>query len=102
MASTFPDFAGRDERNRMIPKSAGKGNALGPARRSSCNRSGSWRSIVSLERERHHGEVPVAESLIDHPLPFVSQAREGGEAVVAGSLQGEAHVFERERQSELG
>jgi hypothetical protein len=73
-----------------------------PARRSSCNRSGSWRSLLLLERERHHGEVPVAEPLIDHLLPFLSQARKGGETVVAGRLQGEAHVLERERQSELG
>jgi hypothetical protein len=40
--------------------------------------------------------------LIDYLLPFVSQARKGGEAVLAGRLQGEAYVLERERQSELG
>jgi hypothetical protein len=57
---------------------------------------------LSLECERHHGEVPVAEPLIDCLLPFVSQAGKGGEAVVAGCLQGEAYVLERERQSELG
>jgi hypothetical protein len=57
---------------------------------------------LPLERDRHHGEVPVAEALIDRLLPFVSQARKGGEAVVAGRLQGEAHVLERERQRELG
>ena len=68
----------------------------------SCNRSGLWRSSLSLECERHHGKVLVAEPLIDYLLPFVSQARKGGEAVVAGRLQGEAYVLERERQSELG
>ena len=57
---------------------------------------------MSLECERHHGKVPVAEPLIDCLLPFVSQAGKGGEAVVAGRLQGEVHVLERERQSELG
>ena len=57
---------------------------------------------MSLECERHHGKVPVAEPLIDYLLPFVSQARKGGEAVLAGRLQGEAYVLERERQSELG
>ena len=53
---------------------------------------------MSLECERHHGKVPVAE-LIDYLLPFVSQARKGGEAVVAGCLQGEAYVLERERKA---
>jgi hypothetical protein len=61
------------------------------------NRSGLWRSSLSLECERHHGEVPVAEPLINCLLPFVSQGRKGGEAVVAGRLQGEAYVLERER-----
>ena len=68
----------------------------------SCNRAGLWRCSLSLECERHHGKVPVAEPLIDCLLPFVSQARKGGEAVLAGRLQGEAYVLERERQSELG
>jgi hypothetical protein len=40
--------------------------------------------------------------LIDYLLPFVSQARKGGEAVLAGRLQGELYVLEREGQSELG
>jgi hypothetical protein len=31
-----------------------------------------WRSSLSLECERHHGKVPVAEPLIDYLLPFVS------------------------------
>jgi hypothetical protein len=57
---------------------------------------------LSLECEHHDGKVPVAEPLIDYLLPFVSQARKGGEAVLAGRLQGEAYVLERERQSELG
>jgi hypothetical protein len=49
-----------------------------------------------LEREGHHGEVMIAEPLIDSLLPFVSQAREGGEVVVTSSLEGEADVLERE------
>ena len=57
---------------------------------------------MSLECERHRGEILVAEPLIDCLLPFVGQARQGGEAVVAGRLQSEAYVVERERQSELG
>jgi hypothetical protein len=39
---------------------------------SESSRSCSWRSILSLEGERYHGEVLVAEALIDHLLPFLS------------------------------
>jgi hypothetical protein len=35
-------------------------------------------------------------------LPFVGQARKGGEAVVVGRPEGQAHVLERTRQRELG
>ena len=52
----------------------------------SCNRAGLWRCSLSLERARHDGKVLVAEPLIDSLLPFVGQARKGGEAVVAGRL----------------
>ena len=67
-----------------------------------CTDQGHVDSALPLQRQRHHGEVPVAEPLIDRLLQFVSRAFKGGEAVVAGGLQGEAHVLERERQSELG
>ena len=56
-----------------------------------------WRSSA-----RHDREILVAEPLIDGLLPFVGQAGKGGEPVVAGCLEGEAHVLERERQRELG
>lgn len=58
--------------------------------------------VLSLECERHHGEVPVAEPLIDYLMPSSAKHAKGGEAVLAGRLQGEAYVRERERQSELG
>ena len=51
--------------------------ATGARPAASCNRSGLWRSSLSLECERHYGKVPVAEPLIDYLLPFVSQARKG-------------------------
>ena len=64
---------------------------------SESSRSGLWRSSLSLEGERHRGEVLVAEALIDSLLPFLSQARKGGEAVAAGCLKGEAYVLERDK-----
>ena len=57
---------------------------------------------MSLECERHHGKVPVAEPLIDYLLPFVSQACKGRRIGPRRRLQGEEYVLERELQSELG
>ena len=55
-----------------------------------------------FEHAGHDSEVLPAEPLINGLLPFVSQAGEGGEPVVGGSLQREAHVLKRKRQRELG
>src|SRR5690242_19575291 len=60
-----------------------------------------WRSSLHFERASHDSEVLVAEPFLDDPLPFVGQAAERGVPLVAGCLEGEVHVLERERECEL-
>ena len=59
-------------------------------------------ALLLLEHARHDGQVLLTESGVDDLLPFVSKAAEDGKPVLAGRLQCEAHVLERERQRELG
>src|SRR3984957_18153160 len=61
----------------------------------------SRRSVLFLECTGDDGEVLVAEPPVDHFLPFVRQQGKRPETILAGRLQGEVHVLERQRQSEL-
>ena len=66
------------------------------------SRSGSSRLSSRFERPLDDGEVLVSEPVLDGVLPFVGQATERSEPVVARCLECEMHVLEREMQRKLG
>src|SRR4029077_13194633 len=71
------------------------------ARTSSCRGSSSSRTSLELQGLPHDGRALVAEPGRGGALPLVGQRPERGKRVVAGGVEREPHVLEREPQREL-